>query len=127
VDKKQDQDIAGLTVGDLLNIVRQAVDPVGDDVRHLQASVGGMLAEIRKEVQENEKRITLIERIYGADGARAVERMELFEGRVKAVEDAVTEFRQVARMLRWLGAGVGGLVLALLWGILTNQVQVTFP
>jgi hypothetical protein len=47
--------------------------------------------------------------------------------RFEVMAQRVQEVEGVAKLVKWLGAAVGGLVVALVWGILTHTIQIGMP
>jgi len=86
----------------------RAIAPVAADITQLRAALVGPLSKI-SELDQLQKRVLRLEKI------------------TQQHEELLREIRTVMKILKYLGTALGASILALIWGLITGQVQLLFP
>lgn len=110
----------------LMGAVGQLMQPISDDMHELRAYITIVVTEFRKEQQAQRRDIDHLQAQYCGPGTSAIERLSKMELRLRKTEDLLQEFQQVIKVLKYLGLVFGSAILALIWGMITGQVTVTF-
>lgn len=106
--------------------------PPTDDVGRIAerlASVQQDIAEIKKSVRELEKCQHEDSKLITAFIAQMESygtRISANEKKIEALTDAVTALVFQSKVISWVGLGLGGLILSLLFAIFTGQVRLEF-
>jgi len=103
---------------DLLATIKLATDPLAADLRELRGLVTNLMTKLTTTVAKHDKAINTIRDLQREQKALAI--------RINKVEDAITYFKQVTKVLQWIALAFGGMLVALLWNIFTGQVDVIF-
>lgn len=113
------------TSGERLARIETTLEGIRKDQDELRAWLASVLAEMRMatsavQVQANTR--DLFCAASSADFKTTVEKVKDHEQRIDAVEKLMPALRVVV----WIGAALGASVLALIWSLITGQVQIAF-
>lgn len=131
VDKGAIETTNIVSVAELLrifgNTVDRAIKPVFTDLQQLRATIAGPLSKMNDQLTKQTIELGKMCTLYRAERDQLEARVKVLETTTKQHEELLREIRTAMKILKWVGTGLGGSILALIWSIITGQVQVSFP
>lgn len=106
--------------------ISQAVMPLGEDLREFRTAMAIQLGHLRDEVATQTVEFAGLRIAFDLKQADIEARVKSLEKDRDSHNDILKEVGSVMAVLKWIGLGLGGSILALIWGMLIGRVQVTF-